>query len=255
MTLRLTVVGSGTGTPHPTRVASAHWIDAGPVRLLVDCGPGVLHRLAALGLPWPTLTHVALTHFHLDHVSDLVALLFASRWGTLPPRTAPLTLVGPVGVAALLARLADAAWPDAVAPGFPLTVRAVTPGEHLALAEGVRLGVAKVPHTVESVAYSLDAGGRRVVVTGDTGADAAVAAWAAGCDALVTECSLPAAWAIPSHLTPEQAGDLAAAARPRRLVLTHFYPPVERVDIRALVGARWAGEVILAEDGTVVEID
>ena len=38
---------------------------------------------------------------------------------------------------------------------------------------------------------------------------------------------------VPGHLTPELCGDLAAATAPKHLALTHFYPPVERVDIRA----------------------
>jgi len=38
-------------------------------------------------------------------------------------------------------------------------------------------------------------------------------------------------------------------------VLTHFYPPVERVDVRALVGAHYAGPVTLADDGSTFEIE
>ena len=45
--------------------------------------------------------------------------------------------------------------------------------------------------------------------------------------------------ALPLHLTPRQAGALAAIARPRTLVLTHFYPPVEAVDIVAEVAEQY----------------
>jgi hypothetical protein len=38
-------------------------------------------------------------------------------------------------------------------------------------------------------------------------------------------------------------------------VLTHFYPPVERVDVRALVGAHYAGALSLADDGSTFEIE
>ena len=58
-----------------------------------------------------------------------------------------------------------------------------------------------------------------------------------------------------AHLTPEQCGALAAAALPKHLVLTHFYPPVERADIRALVSAHYAGPVTLAVDGSTFEIE
>ena len=107
----------------------------------------------------------------------------------------------------------------------------------------------KVPHTPESVAYSIEHGGRRIVYTGDTGPSPELAAWARGCDVLLAECSLPAEMAIPEHLTPEQCGELAAGAEPRHLVLTHLYPPVERVDIVAAVRPHFAGPITVAHDG------
>jgi ribonuclease BN (tRNA processing enzyme) len=124
----------------------------------------------------------------------------------------------------------------------------------LALADGVTLTGHPVPHTAESVAYSVEYDGRRLVFTGDTGPDATLAAWAAGCDVLLAECSLPATMAMPSHLTPEQAGELGAAARPGLLVLTHFYPPVEQIDVAAIVAARWTGPTVLAHDGWSVDV-
>jgi hypothetical protein len=45
------------------------------------------------------------------------------------------------------------------------------------------------------------------------------------------------------------------AAAPRHLALSHFYPPVEHVDIRALVGARYTGPVTLATDGWYFDLE
>ncbi|HEX6631618.1 MAG TPA: ribonuclease Z [Gemmatimonadaceae bacterium] len=251
--MRLTTVGSGV-VASPRRVCSGHLVQADDVRLLMDCGSGVVQRMASLGVRWQEITHVALSHFHNDHVSDLTTLVFAWKWGDLPPRTAPAVLVGPVGTAALLDRLAAALGDWVREPGFPWTVREIAPGGELALADGVTLAAQKTPHTEESVAYALAAGGRRLVYTGDTGYDEGLAAWADGCDLLLAECSLPPAMAIPSHLTPEQVGRLARLARARRLVLTHFYPPVERTDVRAAVAREYDGYVALAHDGATFDI-
>ena len=54
---------------------------------------------------------------------------------------------------------------------------------------------------------------------------------------------------MDSHLTPERAGDLAKEAAAKRLVLTHFYPPVETSDPAKLAGKRFAGPVTAARDG------
>ena len=253
--VRFTTLGTGTVALSGSRSCAGYLYEADSVQLLIDCGSGITRRLAELGIPWPTITHVALTHFHIDHHGDLPTLVFAWKYGLLPPRQEPLEIVGPLGTRDLLGRLANAYGEWLLAPGFPLSVREIAPGETLELAERVRLSALKVPHTPESVAYSIERAGRRVVFTGDTGLDDALADWAHACDVLVCECSLPATMAIAEHLTPEQCGALAGRAQPRHLVLTHFYPPVEQVDICSAVASRFGGPVTLARDGWHIDLE
>ena len=252
--MRLTTVGTGTAAPSPRRVQAAHLVEQGDLRLLMDCGSGSLYRFAELGIDWVSITHLALTHFHADHVIELPTLLTAWRWGTLPPRSAPLEIVGPVGTSALVDRLSEAAGVKYREYGFAVTVRELEPGGRLELAGGATLECRRVPHTAESMAYSIEAGGTRVVYSGDMGYDEDFARWAAGCELLLCECSLPATMAVPTHLTPEQVGALAAIARPARLALTHLYPPVEQTDIRAAIAAHHAGPAVVAYDGWSTEL-
>jgi len=257
MIVRFTTLGTGTISLTGARSCAAYLFEAGDLRLLIDCGPGTTRRLAELGTQWRTITHVAITHFHIDHHGDLPSLIFAWKYGFLPSRSEPLTIIGPVGITGLLARLSAAYGNWLTAPGFPLSIQEITPSDTIQLPSGVRLTCCAVPHTAESVAYSMErAGGRRrIVYTGDTGPSDALAAWSHGCDLLVCECSLPAAMEIPEHLTPEQCAELAAVAAPKHLALTHFYPPVEDVDIRGIVRARYPGPVTLAHDGWYFDLE
>lgn len=251
--MKLTTIGTGTAAPHPTRVSAAHLVESGTVRLLLDCGSGAVHRMATLGVSWPSITHVAISHFHADHIADLPLLIMGWRWGQLPPRSEPVTLIGPPGTGALIERMAGVYGGWMLAPGFPLTVRDVLPDEVLRLGASVTLSAHPVPHTAESVAYSVRDEERRLVYTGDTGVSEALGAWSAGCDLLLAECSLPDTMAIREHLTPRQAGQLAAHAAAQRLVLTHFYPPVETVNIRGDVAEYYTGPTVLATDGWSIE--
>jgi len=221
----------------------------------MDCGSGVVHRMADHGIRWQDITHVALTHFHNDHVGDLPTLIFAWRHGDVTPRSRGVEIVGPVGTAALVNRLAAALGSWVSEPGFPLAIREIAPGDTVELADGVTLSARQVPHTAESLAYAVVGERRRLVYTGDTGFDEGLADWASDCDLLLAECSLPEDLAMPIHLTPEQCGQLASRARAARLVLTHFYPPVERVDIRAAVAAAYDGPLTLATDGCTLDLE
>ena len=253
--MRLTTVGTGTAAPARGRVQSGHLVEAGAVRLLMDCGSGVASRMADLGLRWQDITHLAITHFHADHVVDLPTLLYAWRYGQLPPRSQGLDIIGPAGTVRLLSRFAGVFGDGLLSLGFPISVRELAPGDATDLGAGVELRCLKVPHTEESVAYSVEHLGRRIVYTGDTGPDAALGSWAAGCDVLLAECSLPDSMAMATHLTPSQCGALGAAAKPGVLALTHFYPPVEGVDIRREVGTQFGGTVALATDGWTLDLE
>jgi ribonuclease BN (tRNA processing enzyme) len=253
--MRLTTIGTGTVSPSATRVCAGHLVTAGTVSVLLDCGSGVVHRLARAGVDWMGITHVAITHFHADHLSDLAFLIFTWRYGAERPRAAPIEIIGPPGMDALVTRFAGAFGEWVREPGYAVQVRETPPGAVVDLGGGARLSAFKVPHTDESVAYDVVYEGRRLVYTGDTGFDEGLGRWAAGCDLLLAECSLPDDREMAIHLTPRRCGELGALARPRTLVLTHFYPPVEHVDIRGIVGERFDGPLVLAEDGWAMEIE
>jgi len=249
VTIALTVLGSGTVAPSATRVAPAHWVETGSVRLLLDCGAGALHRAASLGVPWHTVTHVALTHFHADHWGELPHLLFALRWGVEPARTAPLTLLGPAGLEARLDHLCGAFGAWVRDPGYPLAIIELPADGERALADGVRLEWTHTPHTDESLAFAVRSGSVRLVYTGDTGPSASLARWAAGCDLLLAECSLPDDRGIAVHLTPSQAGALARETQCKSLVLTHFYPPLDTAQPARGAAGTYAGPIAAARDG------
>jgi ribonuclease BN (tRNA processing enzyme) len=247
--MELVTVGTGTVAPSATRTSACHWVARGNLKILLDCGAGALHRLAQFGLPWHAVTHVILSHFHPDHWGELPMLVYALKHTTVPARKEPLVILGPRGVVRLVKQLAEGYGPWLLDPGFPIGILDMQDGEPFPLDRDVNLETFPVPHTAESVALSLTAPEGRLVYTGDTGPSSKLARWAAGADLLLAECSLPADMGLDTHLTPEQAGELAREAGARQLVLTHFYPPVENTDPARVAGGRFGGPVTAARDG------
>lgn len=254
--MRLTVAGSGTAAPEPDRVCSGYFVEERGTTLLLDCGPGVVHNLARFGLPWDALDHLALTHFHNDHIGDVPMLLFALKWGRERRRRKPLAVWGPTGTADRMRRLAAALGDHVLEPGFPLEIRELTPGQRASLGDGLTLEAAKTPHTAESLGFRVEAADGAVLgYTGDTGPSQDVAAFLRGADLLIAECSLADDDAIPTHLSPSSLAAIASAASPACLLVTHVYPWLDRRDpLRLLREAGWRGPAVRARDGVPHDI-
>lgn len=254
--MNLTIVGSGTAAPDPDRVGAALFLETATTRTLVDCGPGAVHHMARFGLPWPRLDHVVISHFHNDHIGDIPALLFALKWGTKQSRTDPIHVWGPDGTGDRLRAMAGAFGDHVDDPGFPVVIREVAPGARAQLDEEITLACASTPHTDESLAFRFESDrGATLGYTGDTGPSEDVARFLAGLDVLVAECSVPDDQAMDMHLTPSSLAAMARSARPARLVATHVYPDLARLDVIGLIAAAgWTGETVRARDGLEIPI-
>src|SRR5205085_2762214 len=150
--MKLTILGSGTVVPDGARNSVGYFIEAGDVRLMMDCGAGTVHALARYGCDWERLTHVYISHFHVDHVGELASLFFAFNYGLRSERSVPLTVIGPHGLDCVMDGLRQAFGDKLFAPKFPVTLRLLAPGERLELSGDSWLAVAKTPHTDESLA-------------------------------------------------------------------------------------------------------
>jgi ribonuclease BN (tRNA processing enzyme) len=249
--VELTILGAGTAVPSPGRSPAGYLLRVGGVPLLFDLGPGTLGRLAAAGVSHRELRRVFISHLHSDHVLDLVTLLQASNATPGWRREDPLELYGCRGLATLVGQV-TAAFDGTTPEGFPL--RVIELGAERRDLGGFTLETALTAHTETSLAFRVEAHGQTVVYSGDAIETPALAQLARSADAFVCECSFPRGWRTADHVTADGAGRLARAAGARRLVLSHLYPPAQEADVAGQARAEYGGDVLLAVDGTVVDL-
>ncbi len=74
--LTLQILGSGGPVADDGRASTGYllWIN-GRSRFLIDSGGGIFLRFGEAGARFEDLQHIAISHFHTDHSTDLVALL------------------------------------------------------------------------------------------------------------------------------------------------------------------------------------
>jgi ribonuclease BN (tRNA processing enzyme) len=252
--MKLTILGSGTVAPSGTRNSAGYFVELPDARVMMDCGAGTVHALARYGLPWEQITHLFISHFHVDHVGELAALLLAFRHGMTTDRSAPFTIVGPRGLDRVMDGLKLAFGSTLFDTTFPLTVRMLSPGEQIELGGESTLSVMKTPHTPESLAIRIESRGRVLCYTGDTAYDEDLARFFQGADVLISECSFREPLEGVPHLSISEAALLASQAGVSKLIVTHFYFDVDEAVLENEMKAAYTGEVIVGSDGLTVEV-
>jgi ribonuclease BN (tRNA processing enzyme) len=250
--LEVVWIGTGTCVPRLDRRGPCTLVRCTGTAAAVDLGLGALHGLLHRGVRHGDLDAVLLTHLHVDHAAELVSFLFAANYDETP-RDRPLTLAGGPGLKDFVGAL-SAAYGHWLEPkGYVLTLRELPPGEGFELGE-LRCRAGPARHIPSSVSYRFERGGRSLVISGDTGPSPELERFAAGAHLLVLEASLPPGGAFEAHLTARQAGELAARARARRLVLHHFYPSSDAASPKEQAAAAFRGPVLVAEDGMALAV-
>jgi hypothetical protein len=186
----------------------------------------------------------------------LAPLFFALKHGLPSKREFPLTILGPIGLAAHLQALAEAHGDHVTDPGFPLLVHELIPGSAWRdSARDLVVRTAETRHTPESMAIRLEAGGESLAYTGDAGPLPGLEEFFRACPLMIAECSHPDGWIGNTHLTPSTLAALASEAGIGTLVPVHAYPNLDPETLPELLAeAGFPGRVVPGRDGLSIEL-
>lgn len=275
--IEVTLLGTGSPIPDPERAGPSTLVRAGDQMFLIDCGRGVLQRLAAIGAGANQLSALLLTHLHSDHIADLGDVII-TRWvSTFTPEAPPLPIIGPPGTAEVVDATLRAFGHDIgyrVAHHADLTgpprveVHEYTDGvvwDH----GDVQIRVAPTDHRPVSptIAFRIEHGGASVVAAGDTVPCPSLDALTSGAGALVhTVIRKDLIELLPQqrirdicdyHSSVQEAAATATRAGVGILILTHYVPGIAagtEDDWRALAASVFDRQIELGDDLHQVEV-
>lgn len=239
------LLGSGGPISDDKRASSGELIWwKGKPRILIDAGGGVYLRFGQSGAHLEDVDLIAITHFHTDHVTDLPALLKGSYFFA---REKSINIVGPTsgdnfpsltqfinaqfnhktGAYAYLGGLYHGS--DGIKLKIQLTdvdyrsTKETKVYEH----DGLVVTALGIPHgNVPTLAYRIDSPEGRIVVSADqNGSNPAFIPFARNANILVMPAAITEDADKTSsfmHAKPSIVGKLAAATKPKLLVLNHF---------------------------------
>ena len=270
------MLGTGTPNPEPDRSGPAVAIIVNDTPYLVDFGPGVVRRAAAMSPEYggeiPALTvknlKVAfLTHLHSDHSAGLSDLIL-TPW--VLEREEPLQLYGPEGIEEMASHVlkayeADIRYRiDGLEPAneFGWQVNASVLEDGVVYEDdNVTVEAFRVRHGTweNAFGFRFTTADRVIVISGDAAPDANIEKYAKGADILIHEVYSDSGFArrdefwqkyhSTNHTAASELGEIASRANPKLLVLYHvlFWGSSEETILEE-VRQHYDGEVVLAQD-------
>jgi ribonuclease BN (tRNA processing enzyme) len=250
--MELTVLGSGTCIPTIDRGPSGLALTFRSHLIFFDGGGGSLRQMPRLGLDFRKIDFHYITHFHPDHVIDLIPLLFAMNYTVDFRRSDPLHIVGPIGLKDFYERMRGIFGRWIEAHTYPLYFHEAD--ESRIDFRDFSVETLPMAHVEPSIGFRVEAEGRSLVYSGDTDDCPNIVRLGKEADLLILECSFPEERKKEGHLTPALAGRIARQAECNKLLLTHFYPVFQNSDIRSLCSQEFGGDILLAVDGMKVSV-
>jgi ribonuclease BN (tRNA processing enzyme) len=247
------VVGCSGSYPGPDSPASCYLLEAEHEgrtwRIVLDLGNGALGALHRYADPL-AIDAVLLSHLHADHCIDLTSYYVLRKYHPAGRRP-PIPVYGPDGTPGRLARAYDLPKSPGMTEEFTF---------HFYPQEPFTIGpftvtASEVAHPVPAYAMRIEADGRTLTYSGDTGPCDALVEAARGADLFLCEASFVDGGDNPPdlHLTGVEAGAAATKAGARRLVLTHVPPWHDARVVLREAGDTYDGPVELAVPGKTYE--
>jgi ribonuclease BN (tRNA processing enzyme) len=269
------ILGSGTPIPDALSSGPAVAIVSGGQAYLFDAGAGVVRRAEQAAeryrmdaLVAPNLTRLFLTHLHSDHTLGYADVIL-TPW--VVGRREALEVFGPKGTAAMTENL-KLAYRDDIdvrtngldhldPGGLRVHVHEISAGP---VYHDAHISVRAIPvlhgSWPHAFGYAIEAGGRTIVLSGDTSPCPAIEQACQGCDVLVHEVYSAARFAgLPPavqkyhssfHTSTSELAAMAARSKPKLLVLYHqmYFGPREGVDLEKEIRQGYSGKVVSSRD-------
>jgi len=263
--VQITVLGKSPSWQDIDGACSGYLVEAGDTRLLLDCGSGVMGKMRRF-VDYVDIDAVVISHLHADHFFDLMpyacALVYAPRQQPVPVDRWPGTdnparpeLHAPRGAREAFRKMCQSGgmFEDHIEKAFRISE--FEGGDRVEVGP-LTLKFHAVPHYLPTFAVEVSDGAARLTYAADHSPTDQLDEFARDTDLLIIEATLPRPerTGIRGHLTPSEAGEHAARAGAKRVVLTHISDELDANWAVNEAKSMFDGPVCVAEEGAVYTV-
>ena len=234
----ITLLGTGTCQIEFERRASSVLLELDGMPVLFDCGHGIVQRLLEAGFQHNEVNHIIVSHFHPDHVSDLIPFLQAGAWSRRNPRSSDLHIYGPPGVQKLIDGFMNVFGPSSFQhPSYNISVHEVAEGQ-FSIGSYTFDSVSLPPAGNHGLRFEWK--GKRYAITGDSNFHEQEIAFLRDVDLAVIDSG---------HIEDDEIVQLAVGSQVGTMVSSHLYREIDVPRLQAQAEkAGYTGIIIVGRD-------
>lgn len=260
--MKITVLGSGTAAIRKERGSPVFLIEAGPTKLLLDCGWSAGTNLVRAGYEPQQIDHIFISHPHADHMGNLINFiqsnLVTGYYWPKKKRTRALYLHGYKGFKKDYELLRKIMHPERKEK-YPIKVLEYS--NHHRDFKGIRVFGHEIKHVpyFSAASFRIEYKGRVVAYSGDCAFDRSLIKISRNANLAMYDCSTtPKAYRehgpAASHMSPYECGMIANEANVKKLLPWHLYDNATGAEIRNEIKKNFRGQIIIPKDFQVINI-
>jgi len=238
MNRKITILGSGTCQIQANRMASSVLVELDGLKVVYDFGRGICLRLSELSLKHNDINHIILSHFHPDHISDLIPFLHAAAWSKIEPRQSDLNIYGPPGLKSMMMKVVTLFQQGELTSNrFKLKMHEISDSEFSIGTQ--KFFFAELP-PVNNHGLKFKVGENIYAFTGDSNFHQQEIAFLEGVDLAVIDSG---------HITDGEIVELAVSTKAKSIICSHLYRDLDIDELNRLARRKGCkGRILMAKD-------
>ena len=239
--MEITVLGSYGPYPAPGGACSGYLFQHEDVKILLDCGNGILSRLQQIIHRFEELDMIILTHLHSDHISDAMILRYAigiNQMKGVINKSIPLYAPSDPKEDFEKLQFQNAFLLNKIEENRSFEYK------------GLVIEFRPMEHPIPSYGIRIANKDKKFVYSGDTSYCEAIVNLSREADLFLCEAGLleKDMTDAPAHLSAKEVGEIATKSNVKKVLLTHFWPGYDLEDVYSEAKSSFKGELILSTE-------
>jgi len=257
--LTAVIIGSGSPVYNSQRSGPSVLIRYNDVNILVDMGNGTIANLDKAGFAVGDINALLFTHHHYDHNEEMIPI-FIQKYVS----GNSFLVAGPENTQLFITSIL-ALYSEDITYRTSRSQQSKTgtyevkelSGNDTFEYKGITITTAAVKHSITTIAYRFEAGGRSIVISGDTAYSDTLIDLAKNTDVLIidsgslmnNEDRTTTVKKNTAHSSLDELIKMVSASQANKIVLTHFTKrTIDENLITDNINSRYKGTVIFATD-------